>query len=128
MKADQCQTVMDIMNQVEGVNLQEKKGGRFYFPVYYNKQLAEAPIEALDLGVRSYNCLKRAGFSYIGELAEATAGGDILKKVRNCGTKSANEIMERMFIYQYEILSPERKKCFLQDVVEMNAATRGLDE
>ena len=115
------------MNRVEGVNLHEKKGGRFNFPIYYNKQLAETPIEALDLGVRSYHCLKRAGFSYIGELAEATAGGDILKTIRNCGTKSAHEIMEHMFIYQYEVLSPERREKFLRDVVEMNRHT-GLGE
>lgn len=120
MSNDQSQTVQEIMSKVEGVDLHEKKGGRFYFPIYYNQKLAETPIEALDLGVRSYNCLKRANFSYIGELAEATAGGDILKRIRNCGTKSAREIMEKMFVYQYSILSTERKERFLKDVVEMN--------
>ena len=111
---------MEIMNRVEGVDLHEKKGSRFHFPIYYNKKLAETPIESLDLGVRAYNSLKRANFNYIGELAEATAEGDILKKIRNCGTKSVREIMEHMFLYQYEILSPERRERFLQEVVEMN--------
>lgn len=120
MKTDQCQNVMEIMNQIEGVNLHPKKGGRFFFPMYVNKQMEEAPIECLELGVRSYNCLKRAGFNNVAELAEATADGQALKHIRNCGTKSAREIMERMFIYQYEILSPERRKHFLQDVVDMN--------
>ncbi len=116
---------MEIMKQVEGMDLHERKGARFFFPIYYNKRLAETPIEALDLNVRSYNCLKRAGFDFVGELAEATAGGDILKRIRNCGAKSAREIMEKMFIYQYEILSPERKEQFIKAVIEMNRAANG---
>lgn len=114
------QNVMEVMNQVEGVNLHEKHGGRFFFPMYVNKHMEEAPIECLDLGVRSYNCLKRAGFSTIAQLAEATSQGGALKGIRNCGTKSAREIMEHLFMYQYEVLSPERRERFLQDVVEMN--------
>jgi len=108
------------MEQLDGVSLHHKKGARFNFPIYYNKELEQTPIDALDLSVRAYNCLKRAGFDHIGELALATSDGDILKKIRNCGTKSANEIMEHMFIYQYEILSPEKKEKFLRDVIMMN--------
>ena len=111
---------MEIMNRVEGVNLREKKGARFNFPIYYNKKLAETPIEALDLSPRPYNCLKRANYNYVGELAEATSEGDIGKRIRNCGTKSVREIMEHLFIYQYEILPPDRREKFLRDVVTMN--------
>lgn len=120
MSNNQSRTVMEIMNQLEGVNLHEKKGGRFFFPMYVNKQMEETPIESLDLGVRSYNCLKRAGFNNVAELAEATADGHGLKHIRNCGTKSVREIMEHMFLYQYDILSPERRMVFLHEVVEMN--------
>ena len=92
--------------------------------MYVNKKMEEAPIECLDLGVRSYNCLKRAGFNNVAELAEATADGHGLKHIRNCGTKSVREIMEHMFLYQYEVLSLERRQQFLQTVVEMNANKR----
>lgn len=116
---------MGIMKQVEGVDLHEKKGGRFNFPMYLNKKMGETPIEVLELSPRPYNCLKRANYHYIGELAEATAEGNIQKRIRNCGTKSVREIMEHLFIYQYEVLSPERRKMFLNDVVAMNACTHG---
>ena len=88
--------------------------------MYLNKQMSEAPIEVLDLSPRPYNCLKRANYNYVGELAEATAAGDIGKRIRNCGTKSVREIMEHLFIYQYESLPHERREKFLMDVVEMN--------
>ncbi len=88
--------------------------------MYLNKQMSEAPIEVLDLSPRPYNCLKRANYNYVGELAEATAEGNIGKRIRNCGTKSVREIMEHLFIYQYEILSPKSRERFLSEVVEMN--------
>lgn len=128
MKTDQCQKVMEIMNQVEGVDLHEKKGGRFFFPMYVNKQMEETPIEALELGVRSYNCLKRAGFNSIAELAESTADRQVLTRIRNCGTKSVQEIMECMFLYQYQVLSPERRQEFLKTVVEMNLSKLMIDD
>ena len=128
MKTDQCQTVMEIMDQVEGVSLHEKKGGKFYFPVYVNKQMEECTIESLDLSIRSYHCLKRAGYNTVAKLAEAMAEGPIFSKIRGCGAQSKREIQERMFTYQYEVLSPERRKRFLKDVVEMNIHKRTFDD
>ena len=45
---------------------------------------------------------------------------DDLKKIRNCGAKSVNEIMEQLFCYQYCQLAPERKVRFIKRVLEMN--------
>lgn len=120
MKTDQCQTVMEIMSQVEGVDLHEKKGGKFFFPMYVNKHMEECSIESLDLSIRSYHCLKRAGYDNVAALAEAMAEGPIFNHIRGCGAQSKREIQERMFTFQYDILSPERRKKFLKDVVEMN--------
>ena len=47
-------------------------------------------IEELDLSVRNYNCLKRAGINTVEELTKRT-GQDIMK-VRNLGKKSLQEI------------------------------------
>ena len=124
MKTDQCRSVMTIMDQVEGVDLHERKGGKFFFPMYVSKQVSETSIEALDLSPRPYNSLRRVGINSIGDLAEAAAGGDMLKRIRNCGTKSVREIQESLFVYQYGILSPERQAKFLKDVVEMNTIRR----
>ena len=51
-------------------------------------------IEELDLSVRSYNCLKRAGINTVGELIMKTE--DDMMKVRNLGKKSLEEVDEKL--------------------------------
>jgi DNA-directed RNA polymerase subunit alpha len=51
---------------------------------------ADLPVEALNLSVRSYNCLKRAGISRISELLDLTE--DEILRMRNFGKKSLEEI------------------------------------
>ena len=51
-------------------------------------------IEELELSVRSYNCLKRAGISTVGELTNKTA--DEMMKVRNLGRKSLDEVLAKL--------------------------------
>ena len=53
-----------------------------------------APIEDLDLSVRSYNCLKRAGINTIAELTGRSEAD--MMKVRNLGRKSLDEIQEKL--------------------------------
>ena len=50
----------------------------------------DIPLEEIELSVRSYNCLKRAGISTLHEIAEMTF--DELCLVRNLGKKSVDEI------------------------------------
>lgn len=52
-------------------------------------------IEDLDLSVRSYNCLKRAGIQTVDELIQKTE--DELMKVRNLGKKSLKEVKEKIY-------------------------------
>ena len=54
-------------------------------------------IEELDLSVRSYNCLKRAGIQTILELTEKTE--EDMMKVKNLGKKSLKEIKEKLVAY-----------------------------
>ena len=51
-------------------------------------------IEDLDLSVRSYNCLKRAGINTVQELA--TKSMDDMMKVRNLGKKSLDEVKHKL--------------------------------
>ncbi len=53
-------------------------------------RLLETPIEELELSVRSFNCLKRAGINTVGELIEKT--DEEMIKVRNLGKKSLEEV------------------------------------
>ena len=60
-------------------------------------KLFEKPIEEMELSVRSYNCLKRAGIETIGDLAKKSKA-DMLK-VRNMGAKSLEEVLQKMESY-----------------------------
>ncbi len=51
-------------------------------------------IEELELGVRSYNCLKRAGIQTVGELLEKSEGE--LNAIPNFGSKSIEEVVETL--------------------------------
>ncbi len=57
-------------------------------------KLFEKPIEEMELSVRSYNCLKRAGIDTIGDLAKKTKGE--MMKVRNMGAKSMEEVINKL--------------------------------
>ncbi|MBP5178446.1 MAG: DNA-directed RNA polymerase subunit alpha [Lachnospiraceae bacterium] len=54
----------------------------------------EINIDELELSVRSYNCLKRAGINTVGELVNKTA--DDMMKVRNLGRKSLDEVLAKL--------------------------------
>lgn len=54
----------------------------------------EMTIEELDLSVRSYNCLKRAGINTVQELTEKTEAD--MMRVRNLGRKSLVEVKEKL--------------------------------
>ena len=51
-------------------------------------------IEDLDLPVRSYNCLKRAGIQTVEELVQKTE--DEMMRVRNLGKKSLKEVKDKL--------------------------------
>ena len=56
----------------------------------HKEKMLEMTIEELDLSVRSYNCLKRAGINTVKELTDRTVSD--MMKVRNLGQKSLEEI------------------------------------
>ena len=57
-------------------------------------KVLEMTIEELDLSVRSYNCLKRAGINTVQELANKTE--EDMMKVRNLGRKSLEEVKHKL--------------------------------
>jgi DNA-directed RNA polymerase subunit alpha len=57
-------------------------------------RLMEMSIEELDLSVRSYNCLKRAGINTVEELIQRNEGD--MMKVRNLGRKSLEEVLKKL--------------------------------
>jgi len=58
------------------------------------ERVLEMPIEELELSVRSYNCLKRAGIFTVEDLTNKTESH--LMKVRNLGKKSLEEVINKV--------------------------------
>lgn len=58
------------------------------------EKVLEMTVEELDLSVRSYNCLKRAGINTVDELTQRTE--EDMMKVRNLGKKSLEEIQGKL--------------------------------
>ena len=58
------------------------------------EKVLEMTIEELDLSVRSYNCLKRAGINTVQELTERSM--EDMMKVRNLGRKSLEEVEQKL--------------------------------
>ena len=57
----------------------------------------DAPIEELELTVRAYNCLKRAGITKVGEiLKRMEKGEEEMLAIRNFGKKSLDELVEKL--------------------------------
>ena len=57
-------------------------------------KVLEMTIEELDLSVRSFNCLKRAGINTVNDLIEKSE--EEMMKVRNLGKKSFDEVKEKL--------------------------------
>ncbi len=75
-------------------------GGTLHTEVLVSKtdskkeKIMSMTIEELDLSVRSYNCLKRAGVNTVEDLAAKTE--EDMMRVRNLGKKSLEEVLQKM--------------------------------
>lgn len=113
--------IKEIFSTIDELDLHERHGGKFRFPIYMTDSLEKTDIEALELSVRSYNCLKRAGIMTVGDLCNKVRGSEDLKGIRNCGKTSMAEIMDHLFAYQFSILDSGNKIKFINKIVEMNS-------
>ena len=68
-------------------------------------KLMELPIEEMDLSVRSYNCLKRAGINMIQDLLKKSKSD--MFKVRNLGAKSVEEVIQKLESYGFSLRKDE---------------------
>ena len=68
-------------------------------------RVLEMTIEELDLSVRSYNCLKRAGINTVEDLTIKTA--EDMMKVRNLGKKSLEEVLQKLELLGLQLAPTE---------------------
>ena len=79
---------VELSDEVGSTEIMEKKEdtGR--------DKVLEMTIEELDLSVRAFNCLKRAGVNSVGDLINKSP--DEMMKVRNLGKKSLEEVINKL--------------------------------
>ena len=101
---------------------------RITFNVNFSKDEKAEDISALDISVRANHCLRRAGYHTIGELVNGiTAKPDEegsktkLLKLRNLGSKTAEEILLMIMCYQFKILPEKERRAFVGEIVSLNS-------
>ncbi|WP_395319234.1 DNA-directed RNA polymerase subunit alpha [Fructilactobacillus frigidiflavus] len=79
---------VDLTDRAQNANVMVEKEET------HKEKMLEMSIEELDLSVRSYNCLKRAGINTVQELTDKSMAD--MMKVRNLGRKSLEEIEHKI--------------------------------
>lgn len=121
-KAEVVKTLINAQKEFGLVETLHKVYGRdIKVNIGFSKSACDASIEELVLSVRSYNALRRANISTLGDLIERLNEGG-LKSIRNLGVKSYREIQTKMLVYGFEHLSENEKYAFFNYVVENNTA------
>ena len=86
----------------------------------FTKRACEASIDDIEFSPRANNSMKRGSVFTIGEIIDIINDDDGLKRIRNLGTKTENEIKTRLLVYAYDRLTDNEKKMFFYDVLEEN--------
>jgi len=76
---------------------------------HLTSEVAESPVDSLELSVRVFNSLKRTGITTVGDVLELLEKGDqAVMSIRNFGEKSLDELRAKMLEKGY--LKDESKK------------------
>ena len=108
------------MKGIEGVGVREKTTGKLNFRMHLTSTMREASLDVLELKERSNNCLRRAGIHTVGTLVERIGEGLVLTSIRNLGKTSERDIMQCLFLYQYNSLPDTQKQKYLYEVLSIN--------
>ncbi|MCR5147779.1 MAG: hypothetical protein K6C35_02300 [Eubacterium sp.] len=109
---------------IEAILLRNKK--IFHYSVMLTPAQMNQDIDVLDLSQRAHNCLRRYGFNTVGKLIngvhtrEDETSKKQLLKVHSLGKNTAEEILIKLFYYQFLVLPEGRRKEYMQEVAETN--------
>lgn len=130
LSSQEVQRVTKEMNTyLDGITIEALlilRQKKFYYEVRLSETQCRQDIAVLDLSPRAYNCLRRAGYNTIGCIldhchdSEDESSKKQLLRLRNLGKGTADEILIKLFFYQFSVLPEGRKKRYMQSVVEMN--------
>lgn len=111
VEAEKQYGLVETLHHVFGQNIRVNIG--------FTSKACNSGIEELALSVRSYNALRRANVSTLGDLiGRLNQGG--LKSIRNLGVKSYREIQTKMLVYGFDLLSEKEQIRFFDDLIENN--------
>lgn len=121
-KTEVVKTLIDAQKEYGLVETLHKVFGKnIKVSVGFSQSACDASIEELVLSVRSYNALRRASVTTLGDLIERLNEGG-LKSIRNLGEKSFSEIQTKMLVYGVERLNEKERYEFFSHLVENNTA------
>lgn len=124
------ESVTSVMNEylegdtIEGILLRNHK--LFHYHVMFTAEQMKQDVEVLDLSPRAYHCLKRSGFNSIGNLIngvytkQTETSKRQLLKLNNLGIKTADEILIKLFYYQFNVLPDSQKREYMLEVAASN--------
>ena len=92
-------------------------GAKIRLPLSVN--VCNSGIEQLNLSVRSYNGLMRAGLTTVEKVFDYMQKGKLLD-IRNLGKNSVAEIRKKAYEFAYGALSEKSKKKFVKGLLELN--------
>ena len=97
---EHCTLFLDLAEGVgEGESIMAEKG------TTEREKVLDMTIEDLDLSVRSFNCLKRAGINTVEDLTNKTE--EDMMKVRNLGRKSLEEVIAKLASFGFSLRKGE---------------------
>ncbi len=104
MLIEHLRYVAGISDETLNITMEKEVAGS-----HLTSEVAETPVESLDLSVRVFNSLKRTGITTVGDVLELLEKGDqAVMSIRNFGEKSLDELRAKMQEKGY--LKDETKK------------------
>lgn len=94
-------------------------GTNIRMKIAYSRKTCDTSIDDMQLSVRAWNALKRAGVNTIGELIDVIQE-DGLMKIRNLGKKSMTEIKTRILETGFRDLTETEKLKYFEYVIDNN--------
>lgn len=90
---------VDLSDEVSNTEILEKSEDNM------SEKILEMTIEELDLSVRAFNCLKRAGVNTVNDLINKSP--EEMMKVRNLGKKSLEEVVSKLESLGFNLMKEE---------------------
>ena len=94
-------------------------GSEYVMELPFYDEARNSSIEKLNLSVRSFNCLKRAGIDTVGKCINVIKADGLLN-IRNLGKKSVCEINAKIREFGYAMLPKEYRIGFIVSTIRLN--------